>query len=254
MNCHCLVTCLNPDLLKSALLIFKTARTGFPREDIVVHGNGLEPDVLPIVRDACRLIGAQFVPIPQMPHGAWIETLLASERDPFWIVDADVVFFSEVGHWFCSEDDVLFAGRYEPEYFEKWTQAIHVARLHPSLMWFNPTKLRAAMRGWPGRADFFRTVEIELVRWSFVPLGGRLYFHDTCAGLHQALGGTAFTDEQNAAFEHLFCGSYHDMIEKVGNDNLRAMHREIFDDPARARGLWKVQQAQYSSCESAARA
>lgn len=246
MNVHVLCTVLNPALIRSALLFFKTARTGFPRNDIIVHGNGLEPETLPVIRAACHTISAQFIHLQQMPHGAWIETLLASEREPFWICDPDVVLFDDVSQWFHAGDDVLFAGRYEPEYFEKWTQAIHVARLHPSLMWFNPQKLKAAMRGWPGRADFFRTVEMELIRWSFVPLNGKLYFHDTCAGLHQALGGTRFTDEQNAAFEHLFCGSYHDMIEKVGNDNLQAMHAEIFNDPNLARGLWEVQQERYA--------
>lgn len=208
MKVFILATCLKRERINGTLLVFPSLRVGFPTAEIHVYGNSLDTYAATLVAHAARLCGATFSNILPMPHGAWIEDLLRKESDPFWICDTDVTFSAAVEHWFEPESSSLFAGRYEPDFFEKWTQSCHVSRLHPSLMWFNPRPLRAAIRAWPGKHPFFGSVERVLIRWTFVPAPHTLYFYDTCAGLHHALGGTPFTAEQNACFHHTFAGTY----------------------------------------------
>lgn len=211
MKVHILATCLNPEMLGNTLMVFRTLRTGFPKSDITVYGNGLDPLTSACVADCAKEVWAEYQPIPIMAHGYWIELLVSGASEPFWICDTDIIFRQPVEHW-AERSNELFAGRYEPDFFERWTQSRHVARLHPSLMWFNPRALRAAIRAWPGKHPFFNSVIKNLIQWSFVPFDGKLIFYDTCAGLHHALGGLPFTAEQNECFSHRFAGTYSDLM------------------------------------------
>lgn len=220
MNVHILATVLKHELIASTLLVFKTLRAGFPTATIHVAGNDLDHPCDIVLGRAAQAVGASYANIPRVAHGAWIEFLLRRESEPFWICDGDIEFYGCVEDWFKNPTErQLFAGRYEPEFFEEWTQSQHVARLHPSLMWFNPRPLRAAMRLWPGKHPFFHSVEKTLVRWAFVPDSGKLRFYDTCAGLHHALEGTPFTPAQNDAFHHTFAGTYSDLIGATDEDS-----------------------------------
>lgn len=225
MNLFILATCLNHDLMENTLMVFKSIRVGFPTANIKVCGNCLDEVAGRLVEQAAFSVGARFDNFPEVAHGVWIESLLYHEREQFWICDTDVTFHKPVEHWFV-ESKELFAGRYEPEFYEPWTQSQHVARLHPSLMWFNPGMLRAAIRVWPGgNNEFLHTVEKNLIRWSFVPVRGGLFFYDTCSGLHHALGGKPFDKEQNDCFSHRFCGTYSNLIG-VTEEQLK-MHEAI---------------------------
>lgn len=245
MNVHILVTLLNPSRIKASLLVFRSIKVGFPTANLLVYGNGIkDPEGRNLVEVTARNVGAQYVNIPMHSHGQWIENILSNEREPFWICDTDIVFFDKVQDWFTGSDE-LFAGRYEPEFWEEWTRTIHVARLHPSLMWINPQLLRAAMRAWPGKQEFFNVVQQNLIQWNIVPQSGRdQLFYDTCAGLYHALGGLRFTEAQNATFGHLFRGTYVDLVSEY-YPNESARHDAIWDDPDLARNLWNDQQEWY---------
>jgi hypothetical protein len=221
MNVHVLASVLSRDLIENTLLVFKTIRVGFPSADILVVGNDLDTHSERQVEPAVRSVAGSFRNTAPTDHSQWIEALIRDEVSPFWICDTDMVFHRAVEDWFPRPAAAqLFAGRYEPEFFERWTQSQHVARLHPSLMWFNPRPLRAAIRAWPGKHPFFNSVEKTLIRWTFIPVAGKLCFYDTCAGLHHALGGELFTQAQNEAFTHRFCGTYSNLVG-ASDDQLR---------------------------------
>lgn len=244
MNVHCLATCLRPDRFGAVELLFHTVRKGFPSSNILVYGNGLSPEISHYTQSCCRAVGAQFMNIPVVSHGQWLEQLVATERDPFWVTDSDIVFFDKVEHWFDSAgSDVLYSGRLEPKFFEPWTSTIHVERLHPSLLWINPQLLRAALRSYPHGREFLSTVTYEPFKWQMITMRDgdkkKVYFYDTTAGLYHSIDGQPFTDEQNAAFEHLLCGTYSHML--TDHNNLQQVHDEIFRHPYKARGL-KVSQ------------
>ena len=245
---HILATVRNPALLESALLVFKTVRVGFPRALIQVRGNGLDPVAADAVGLAASQSGCDFHNDNRTSHDAWIEKLIYTKGDPFWVCDTDLVFFEAVEHWFAGKPSVMHAGRFEPEFYEEWTRSRHMARLHTSLMYLNPVELRLGMRTWMGQfPTLWHTAQMNLIRQQFVPLLGELpLFYDTCAALYHALGGTAFTKEQNAAFEHLHCGTYADLIGAVTSlRDLAAVHRAVYADPSRARGLQHKQNDYY---------
>jgi hypothetical protein len=237
------------ECLQTALLVFRTIRIGFPTSSITVFGNGFADKYLPVVQQACVKVDACFVPIKRIPKGEFIEKLIFAENKPFWMMDTDVVLFEKMEDWFNEFSEDLFAGRFEPEFYDDWSRSVHMARIHPSVMWVNPVKLRCAMRNWPGLHYFFRSVEIEYCRWHFVPVmrGGKqeILFYDVAAGLHHAFGGTHFTGEQNGKFAHLFCGSYSNLIKE--HLDLTDMHKAVCANPNLARGLWKQQQEWYKS-------
>lgn len=249
MNCHILATVITPERLPFALLVFRTLRIGFPKANIIVYGNGRGPvgsDLVSLeLLRAASGVGASYQIIEQHSHGEWIEKLIETENSPFWICDTDIVFFDRVEHWFDQSNN-LFAGRYEPKFFEQWTRTIHMARLHPSLMWFNPGLLRSAMRCWPGTHQFLNTVQHNLIQWNWVPEAGLgTKFYDTCAGLHHALSGTVFIDAQNSAYEHLLCGTYAHLMPDM--DGLNAAHSRAIQDHQGMRGLQQMQAEWYAA-------
>lgn len=246
---HILVTIRNPALRDAALLVFKTLRVGFPTSDVKVWGNGLKAQDCAMMELVCQQVGAQFLNVSECTHGAWIESLVMNSPGPIWICDTDIVFFDSV------EDKLieapLFAGRFEPEFIEPWTKTLHVARLHPSLCWLDAPKLREALWAWPGADSFFCSVKRNFFEWEFVPVRGAdgrcgTHFYDTLAGLHQAFGGTPFDDALNDCYEHLFCGTYSDLIEPfMGLKDFGAQQRAICADPKLARGMQVAQREFY---------
>lgn len=240
---HILATVRRPELLPAAQLVFRTLRLGFPTANVCVWGNGLSDQV-------GRQLGVPYRNLPQTSHDCWIAGLLARATEPFWICDTDVVFWSKVEDWFGNNPDIIFAGRFEPEFDEEWTGTTHVARLHTALMWFNPANVRAAFRAWMARfpSPWRDTAHFPLVHQHFVPVrGGKPLFYDTCAGLYHASGGTAFDTVKDAAFEHLHCGTYADLVDAKSLADLKAVHAAVFENPENARGLKEAQDKYYQS-------
>ena len=245
---HILATVRRPELLPAALLVFRTLRTGFPEALVNVWGNALPADAAQAVAAAAGHVGATFHNLPDTAHDAWLENIINTAVVPFWICDTDMVFFDRVSE---PAGHVNFAGRFEPEFDEEFTDTLHVARLHTALMFINPMNLRCAIRAWMGRIPepCHDSATFPLVRQNFVPntQPGKTLFYDTMAGAYHALPGTSFTQEQDAAFEHLHCATY--ALEVAGGapslKDLPAVHEQIYADPQRARGLKAAQDAYY---------
>lgn len=243
---HILATVRKSAMLDAALLVFRTLRVGFPTAEVTVWGNGIAPRLAGVVADAAGKAGARFVNGPGTSHDVWVEGLLLVSGEAFWICDTDVVLWQCVERWFEHHKRVGWAGRFEREFDEEWTNTIHVARLHTALMWLNPAVLRGEMRAWMAKipAPWGQSGQFPLVRQTFIPRrGGKTLFYDTCAGLYHALEGTPFTEEQDAAFDHLHCATYADLISLKG---LRESHLQIYEDIDLARGIRKRQDVYYA--------
>lgn len=242
---HILATCRKPELLPAALLVFKTLRLGFPLPPVVVYGNGLTASAAGEVQQAAAAAKASFNWIRPTAHDVWLEHLIATQNNPFWICDTDLVFLGGIpepaaGTW--------LSGRFEPGFNEEWTRCWHAERLHTCLLYLDPVHLRAVMRSWLHQhvPPIFSHAGAEFVRQHFVPRYGQTpMFYDTAAGLYAAFGGTPFDAETDAAFEHLHCGTYSDLIGQCESlKDLPAVHSAVLADPAAARGL-RVQQEKY---------
>jgi hypothetical protein len=251
---HILATVLKPERTPAALLLFRSLRVGFPTATVKVWGNGLDDVAAAHLARACAADKAEFTNLAMTSHDAWIEALLEESLTPFWICDTDVVFWRPVEEWFSDANyfwpETIWAGRFEPEFHEEWTNTRHMERLHTCLMWFNPAKVRTAMRKWAAQIPMLwrRQADFPFVRQHFVPLAGELpMFYDTCAGLYHAIGGTRFTEEQDEAFEHLHCATYADQITAPGLKTLKDGHDLIYQGLQSARGLRQRQNEYYQA-------
>lgn len=247
---HIIVTCLNPELRDAALLVFKTVRVGFPTADIFVYSNALSGSTYGPLSQICQSIGAKLGHIGSLiSHDHFVESLLYKQHQSYWICDTDVVFYDKVEDFKCP----LFGGRFEPQFRDEWTDSTHVACLHPSLMYFNPAELRCAIVDWRTRhiPKFFPNAISNLIRQQFTVRDGATIFHDTASGLHHAFGGSRFSDEMNAKFEHLHCSCVVDAISKEVESlkDLEHIHRAVCHNPELARGLFEKQLEYYKSCE-----
>lgn len=258
---HILATVRKPELLRAALLVFSTLRVGFPTADVCVWGNGLAGDATAAVAAEAARVGARFHNLPATSHDCWIDGLIAQANGPFWILDTDVVFHSTVegfAEGAAGGTPALLRGRFEPDFYEEFTDTVHVARLHTCLMWIDGPALRCAMRGWMARfpLPWRNSAQFDLVHQHFIPrAGGKALFYDSMAGVYQALVTSdewrvmSFSAEEDGCFDHLHFATYVDQVEGSLHGvkgGLRERFELIYDAPGLAKGILAEQRSYYA--------
>lgn len=244
------VKCRQASLLPGCTLTFKTLRTGFPTANVRVSVMpSADSSLYGRISDAARASGAdvRFV-CSDLQHDQWIETLVATEIHPFWIVDTDVVFFGNMEQIPMPGDPHL-VGRLEPTWDCQATHSVHIERLHTCCLYINPSLMRERMRAKiMGHPTGPFHVELLGVRQLFVPRNGVMTFYDTLAGVYQAIGGQPFSEQENERFEHLHCGTWlHEAARDIAKQSphLEQVHRAVYSDPSLAKGIWKLQRDWY---------
>lgn len=247
---YMLASCRKPELLASTLLVFKTFRVGFPSARLTVFVNAMPEACASAVGQECDAVRAESVLPISTVHDQWIERLIQCGQGPFWICDTDLVFLKPVEGWF-SDSAAMMSGRWIPTWDEEWTKTRSIERLHTCLMYLDPVQMRDRMREWCAnlpRSPFHPRV--EFIRQHYVPgRNSRTVLYDTMAGAWHALGGTPFTAEQDAAFEHLNCGTYADLVAphlKSGPEPPKNW-QDIFAEPKLASGLQAYQKQYYAA-------
>ena len=250
MKVHLLATVRKEELLPATTMVFKTLRTGFPTADVIVDLCGFNPECEHLdVKRACDDVGATSnMACLEGPHFApeWIKSLLENESEPFWICDTDMVFFDSVEKW--DFGDAPMAGRYVPQFFDKFTNCVTRARLHTCLIWMNPKRIKEEAGRYHSRFPSTPfNPKPDLIKPMFHPLlspAGRevrtSYFYDVCGLLYHAIGGVSFTPEQKNAFGHLNFGTISDLVAPAYPElQLRMRAFAIFENPNLLRGQWK---------------
>lgn len=254
MKVHILVTCRKRELFRASTLVFESLRTGFPTADIVIHPNSMRnadlADLCKVVRDTLgtqTLDGVEYRETKTIHH-EWIEHLVETEREPFWICDTDQIFWSKVEDWRFGDP---LAGRLIPQWFNEYCNCIDRPRLHTSLMWIDAPVLRRRIADY--RAQFPKDVfnpAANLFHPVYLPIApGTNLFMDTCCLLYQALGGTAFTAEQLDAYTHMNFGTIEDLVLPRLKDGkeLARVRADFLAHPANYRGAWRAQEEYYRS-------
>jgi hypothetical protein len=244
---HILVTCRKQKLEQAATLIFKTLRVGFPDVPVTVS-MGTGHCCKAVIRKAAVSVGAEIVEIRDIeqfgpPHDSWLEQLIASEEDPFWICDTDVVFWKRFEH---TADGSALAGVRVPGFFEPWTGTQYRERLHTSLMRIDPEKFRKSADEYEAQfpQEPFRP-QLMFVSQQYQPerRNGTVttHFYDTLAMAWHAFGGQEFTQEQIESFSHLNCATYADLIAPAVDFDMLGAHKAVYENIENARGLWAKQ-------------
>lgn len=245
MNVFILATCRKPELLPYTELVFKTLRIGFPTASVTVFLNG---DVPESVKTIAGSVGCSCTAITTIHH-RWIELLVSEQQEPFFILDTDVIFYESFEKF--SFDGPL-AGWRIPEWDDGFSKSITRSRLHTSLLYIDPVKVRSEIERWVHsfpNTDF--TPKANLFYPLCASLNGRRYFNDTCSLLYHAIGGQEFSDKHLNSYFHFNFGTISDVIlfyiEPKQAEEWRQYRSKILANPELGRGGWRHQIEYYAS-------
>lgn len=250
MNVFVLATVRKRELLKFTTLVFDSLRVGFPTANVHVDFNDLQGKdyELHTLEACCEKVGATFNHCTTIHH-EWLQKLIFREQEPFWIVDTDVIFYSTVERWRL---DSHLAGWRIPEWNDDFSGCITRARLHTSLLYIDPAKVRSAAIAYERKiANTVFTPKVNLIFPLVVPMKGKPYFYDTCSLLYHAIGGQAFTDEQKDAYFHFHFGTISDIVlPRLSDEESSKMEQArncVISNPSFGRGVWRMAEQYYAN-------
>lgn len=213
-------------------------------------GNALPEYALPVIAEISQSKGCSFTNWTDATiHHLFIEKLCLRSGEPFVILDTDVCFYDEVESWKFSTS---LAGWRIPEWRDDFSGCVTRARLHTSLLFIDPVKLREDIsKFYENVFESEFTPRANLFHPLIVPFKGRGYFSDTASMLYHAVGGQSFTDAQLDSYFHFNFGSISDIVlprlPREDQDNFRLARAAILQNRSRGKGMWRAQQNWYLS-------
>lgn len=246
MTVFILATCRCADLWPYTTLFIRTIRVGFPTATIVISGNGLTEDQDKLMDSGAKSVGATYLPEGRTTHQDWIESLVKTQTEPFWICDTDIIFYDSVETW---RSDQALHGYLIPEFYDEFTRCITRSRLHTSLLRIDPLKLN---REFDKYRDGYHHSQFNPHSCVFspliVPLNGSKHFYDTCSMLYHAIGGAPFSDEQKDAYFHFHHGTFSDLVLPIisAGTKIGEIRNDILENPLKGKGMWRTQDAYFS--------
>jgi hypothetical protein len=255
LSVNILATCRKPELLRATTLVFDTLRTGFPNAYVTVFWNGAsDPSQREHVFDAAKKAGVQsFADIEPITHHEFVRRRIESTSHEWVLADTDIALWENIEDW---KFDAPIAGRLIPQFTCRFANAITRPRLHTALMFIDPVKVQSLFEQYaiqfPNQYCTPRPYLQDLVYPKYVPqrMGSivRNYFHDTTCLLYAAIGGQAFTDEQNKAWDHLGSGTLSDVVGP-SYPGLQQSHAAVLEEPSLLKGAWKKEQQFYAAMQ-----
>jgi hypothetical protein len=134
------------------------------------------------------------------------------------------------------------AGVRIPEWVDEFSNCITRPRLHTSLLYIDPVKVRgliAAYHDQIPKTPF--TPGVNLFHPLVVPLKGKRYFYDTCSLLFNAIGGQSFEPKHKNTFFHFQFGTISDVVlKRLTDGNQQWKERTaILHNPTLGIGRWR---------------
>lgn len=259
---HILATCRKPELLPAMLMTFDTLRVGFPTADIVVWMNGLSPDHRKALLARCEDFVMRFEETNgRIQHAPWIEERVYREAQPFYICDTDCCFWRSVEDWTW---DAPLAGRYIPEFYDAWSSTWCQPRLHTSLMYIDPARIRQEigyyydslpMVPFMERPNLFAShcVPRKITEgsttgedWPFGYWKTETAWFDTASMLYQVVKSQAFNEDQLDCYDHVNAATWMDIIGEA-HPSLRRDYELALKDRTTLKGAWVRQNAFYEA-------
>ena len=234
MEINTLLYCRDPKDVAGNWIFFDTIRKGFPKETINVYSNQNTKEFDCVALEKCQQINANFLPIEnEIKHPNFIAALLQYNKNPFYVVDPDTIWFKEMPKDFTE----AMAGRLIPDFYDVYSKSNTHKRIHTSVMWLNPEKIKTLLT----TATWF---EFDPINPCTYYLNNCLYRFDSLAKLYHFLvtknACHEFTKKENESFAHLFCGTH---LSIVGNEikELELLHKKASTDKKFAMSLYDQQ-------------
>jgi len=253
--------CFNAEQLDAATFVFKTLRVGFPTAEVLLVIGNTAPELREAIIDAAKRSGLDPTCNDDFATRSLFdiyESFLETEQRPFFYCDTDIIFWDSIEARLRQFSHVAMAGRFIPKFYDNFTRCITMPRVHNCLLYVDPYRWRRATQEYfsmlPSPTEY--TPRPDLVRPRFVAMQElqegypvpKNYFYDTWAMAYAALSGiTKFSEEIDACFDHLNCGSIAHFIGPAYGVDLVARHRQLMQDPKSIRGLWRRQRQRYES-------
>lgn len=244
---HILCTVRRFELLPYSVLVFQSLRVGFPNARVTVHCNGLDAESRNVVAGFCDETECEIVDLSPALHHFWIERLLSTQTEPFVLLDTDVRFFGSVESW---RFDSSLAGYLVPEFKDEFSRCITRSRLHTSLLYIDPARLKADISAYESLSTTSQfTPKINLIHPVVLPFNGQSFFYDTCSLLFHAIGGTAFTGPQKDCYFHAHFGCFSDLVLPMmaEGQNMAKARAEILAHPELGIGIWRQQDEYFAA-------
>lgn len=243
MNVFILAGCRTPILLSFAICVFKSLRVGFPTANVKVLINPpIGDNEAVVIANAATAAGCKVQYLDaELLHHEFVEQLIITETEPFYLCDTDVIFYSNVEGW---KNEGYLVGALIPEFQDEFTKAVTRSRLHTSLLYVSPEQVREIINDYTKRhpATIYNP-PANLFYPLYLPLRGRTVFYDTASMLYHAIGGTPFSDAQLDAYFHFHFGTCSDVVIpylKEGQ-SMEALRGSVLAWPETGRGMWRVQ-------------
>lgn len=243
---HILATCRKPELAHMTRLVFKTLRIGFPTSTVTVHLNRDCKKNCPEIVEDCERNGC-FTLDCEIIHHSWIERLVYSQPEPFFILDTDVILYESVENW---KFDTALAGARIPEWQDEFSKCLTRSRLHTSLLFINPAKVREQIESFKASVpDTEFTPTVNLFNPLILAVDGKPQFYDTCSLLYHAIGGQHFSTTQRDAYFHFNFGTIEDMVLPTLSDEqaMSAQRKQVLENHDLGRGAWRQGDEYYAS-------
>jgi len=233
MNVHVLLYCRTEEDVKGNTLFFDTVRVGFPDATIHVWDNANQDAYRNRFKSDSNAVNCEHHNIErEILHSDWIKHLVDVEKQPFYIIDPDTIWYDKMPERF----DAAIAGRVIPEFFDHYTGCFTFERIHTSCIYIDPLVVQNAM-------DVEGKFAFDWASDDMIPdpdQKGEWLRFDTCAKLYHAMPTKLihkFTDEENSKFAQLFCGTHQSIIKNyykeladvwdtVGNRDFRNLYKE----------------------------
>lgn len=227
-------------------LVFETLRVGFPTFPVKVFLNSLCGQALEEVQSICDANNYETQSIDTIHH-KWIEHLYLTESNPFYVVDTDIIFYENCEGWFF---ETALAGWRIPEWNDEFSGCITRARLHGSLLYIDPIKVKMEVEKHAAKFPNSEFVPLaNLFHPICIPFKNRGYFYDTCGLLYHAINGTSFTEKHLDSYFHFNFGTISDIVLprlSIGKEMQQA--REfIMKNKQAGRGAWRQQMEYYAA-------
>lgn len=235
MNVHVLLYCRAEENIVGNFLFFQTIRTGFPDQDIFVFSNNNDDQFNKVASNLCTKINANFIVLDsEVSHAEHISNLLSIEKNPFYIVDPDTIWYEAMPYSY----QALMAGRYIPDFYDFLSESNTYERFHTSCLYLNPSGIYEQL----SKVEYLS--EFDSIAPSIYYHNGIRYRHDTTSKLYHFFkfkGKTFnFDTEINNKFAHLFCGTHLDVASKA-YPQLKDCYQKVLQDPEFGKTLKKEQ-------------
>jgi hypothetical protein len=249
--------------LDPATLVFKTIRKGFPNGDIRIsfHPNNTEAQndtikwrISDITKEVFALVGD--LDILWFYHWDWIERLIITEHEPFWICDTDIVF------WDAAEkalptyyEDASLIGEFIPRHLDVFTGAIMQGKLHTALMYINPTLFKSETVKFKNALGCPVRMIPEFINPQMVLLNKLWYYYDTLAMYYHGSPSCRRLINCSEVFTHLHAGTWvKAMAKTVPNfaERLELQHSAVYSNIKYAKSIRQHQNEYYKNQEMAA--